>query len=65
MEEGKSSVKAKVEHLFFYEEMTKQREETRAGEARQREALAEVKGELKVLGDKLDRLVESLLASRP
>lgn len=47
------------------EEMTKQREETRAGEARQREALAEVKGELKVLGDKLDRLVESLLASRP
>ena len=43
----------------------------KAGEARQQEALAEVKGEvrmvkeeLKGLGDKLDRVVESLRASR-
>ena len=41
------------------------REETRASEARQRQALSEVKGELKVLGDKLDRVVESFLAARP
>ncbi|MCY3538067.1 MAG: hypothetical protein F4226_05845 [Synechococcus sp. SB0678_bin_12] len=40
------------------------REEMKAGEARQREALLEVKGELKALGDKLDRVVESVLASR-
>ena len=46
------------------EEMTKQREEMKASEARQREALSEVKEELKGLGDKLDRVVESLLASR-
>ena len=46
------------------------REEMKASEARQREALSEVKGELhtvkeelKSLGDKLDRVVESLLAS--
>ena len=49
----------------------RQREEMKASEARQREALSEVKGELqtvkeelKGLGDKLDRVVESLLASR-
>lgn len=42
----------------------RQREEMKAGEARQREALLEVKGELKALGDKLDRVVESVLASR-
>ena len=40
------------------------REEMKASEARQREALSEVKEELKGLGDKLDRVVESLLASR-
>ena len=33
-------------------------------ETRQREALSEVKGELKSPGDKLDRVVKSLLASR-
>ncbi len=50
---------------------TRQREEMKAGEVRQREALLGVKGELhtvkeelKGLGDKLDRVVESLLASR-
>ena len=50
---------------------TRQREEMKAGEVRQREALLEVKGELhtakeelKGLRDKLDRVVESLLASR-
>ena len=50
---------------------TRLREELKASEARQREALSEVKGELKTvkdelkgLGDKLDRVVESLLASR-
>ena len=43
---------------------TRQREEMKAGEARQREALLEVKGELKALRDKLDRVVESVLASR-
>ena len=50
---------------------TRLREEMKAGEVRQREALLEVKGELhavkeelKGLGDKLDRVVESLLASR-
>ena len=43
----------------------------KASEARQREALSDVKGEirtlkgeLKSLGDKLDRVVESLLAAR-
>ena len=47
------------------------REEMKASEARQREALSDVKGEirtlkgeLKSLGDKLDRVVESLLAAR-
>lgn len=50
---------------------TRLREEMKASEARQREALSEVKGELHTvkeelegLGDKLDRVVESLLASR-
>ena len=43
---------------------TRLREEMKAGEDRQREALLEVKGELKTLGDKLDRVVESVLASR-
>lgn len=38
--------------------------EIRDNETRQREALLEVKGELKSLGDKLDRFVESLLASK-
>ena len=42
----------------------RQREEMKASEARQREALSEVKEELKGLGDKLDRVVESLLAAR-
>ncbi|MCY4332584.1 MAG: hypothetical protein OXC96_08820 [Cyanobacteria bacterium MAG CAR1_bin_15] len=49
----------------------RQREEIKASEARQREALSEVKGEvrmvkdeLKGLGDKLDRVVESLRVSR-
>ena len=42
----------------------RQREEMKASEVRQREALSAVKGELKGLGDKLDRVVESLLASR-
>jgi len=41
------------------------REEMKASEVRLREAISEVKGELKALGDKLDRVVESLLASRP
>jgi len=36
----------------------------KASEARQREAILEVKGELKGMGDKLDRVVENLLASR-
>ena len=50
---------------------TRLREEMKASEARQREALSEVKGEvrmvkdeLKGLGDKLDRVVESLRVSR-
>ena len=42
----------------------RQREEMKASEVRQREALSDVKEELKALGDKLDRVVESLLASR-
>ena len=53
------------------DEMAKLREEVKAGEARQQEALLEVKGEvrmvkdeLKGLGDKLDRVVESLRVSR-
>ena len=43
---------------------TRLREEMKASEARQREALSEVKGELKSPGDKLGRVVKSLLASR-
>ena len=43
---------------------TRLQEEMKAGEARQREALLEVKGELKALGDKLDQVVEGVLASR-
>ncbi len=65
----------KASEARLREEMTKHREEMKAGEARlreemkagearQREALSEVKEELKGLGDKLDRVVESLLASR-
>ena len=42
----------------------RQRDEMKASEARQREAILEVKGELKALGDKLDRVVERVLASR-
>ena len=49
----------------------RQREEMKASEVRQQEALSEVKGEvrmvkeeLKGLGDKLDRVAESLRASR-
>jgi len=38
--------------------------EIKESEIRQREAILEVKGELKGLGDKLDRVIESLLASR-
>ena len=41
----------------LWEEMTRQREEMKAGEARQREALLDVKGEVKSLGDKLDSLL--------
>ena len=43
---------------------TRLREEMKASEARQREALLEVKGELKSLGDKLDRVFEGRLTSR-
>ena len=42
----------------------RQQEEMKASEARQREAILEVKGELKALGDKLDRVVASVLTSR-
>ena len=41
------------------------REERKAGEARQREALLEVKGELRSLGDKLDRVLGGALAAKP
>ncbi|OOV31284.1 hypothetical protein, partial [Candidatus Synechococcus spongiarum] len=36
---------------------TRLREEMKAGEARQREALLDVKGEVRSLGDKLDSLL--------
>ena len=61
----------KASEARLWEEMAKQREEMKVSEARLREALSDVKEELhavkeelKGLGDKLDRVVESLLASR-
>ena len=41
------------------------REEAKASEARQMEELRGVKAELKAMGDKLDRVLESLLAAKP
>ena len=44
---------------------TRLREELKASEARQREALLEVKGELRGLGGKLDRVLGGALAAKP
>ena len=61
-EEMKASEARQREEMKASE--ARQREEMKASEARQREALLEVKEELKGLGDKLDRVVESLPAAR-
>ena len=68
-EEMKASEARQQEEMKASE--TRLREEMKASEVRQREALAEVKGEiqlvkgeLKGLGDKLDRFVESFLPAR-
>ena len=45
-------------------DMKELRAEQRASEARQREDMADLKTDVRALGEKLDRLVESLLAAK-
>ena len=45
-------------------DMKELRAEQRASEARQREDMADLKADNRALGEKLDRLVESLLAAK-